>query len=44
MISIDLSIQQVLDVNPSTTQQNDFTKNLDCAEDTTITLAYKEAK
>ena len=44
MISINLSIQQVLHVNPNAIQQNNFTGNLGCAGDTTTFFVYKEAK
>ena len=42
MIEIDLSKQQVLDVDPKTIQKNNFTGNLDLAA--TILFIIKEAK
>ena len=42
MIVIDLSQQQVLDVDPKTIQKNNFTGNLDLAS--TIFFIIREAK
>ena len=44
MIAINLSKQQVLDVDPKTIQQINFTANLDRAENTRIYFILKEAK
>ena len=41
---IDLSKQQVLDVDPRAIQQINFTANLDRAGDTTMFLIIEEAK
>ena len=44
IIVIDLSKQQVLDVDPRAIQQINFTANLDRAGDTTMFLIIEEAK
>ena len=44
IIVIDLSKQQVLDVDPRAIQQINFTGNLDRAGDTTMFLIIEEAK
>ena len=44
MISIDLSKQQALDVDPKAIQQIDFTGNLDSPVNTTIFVIIEEAK
>ena len=44
MIAIDLSKQQVLDVDPRAIQQINFTANLDRAWNTSILFITEEAK
>ena len=44
MIAIDLSKQQVLDSDPKTIQQINFTGNLDRGGQTTIFFIVEEAK
>ena len=44
MIAVDLSKQQVLDADPSTIQQTNFTANLDRAGNTTIFFITEQAK
>ena len=44
MIAIDLSNQQVLDVDPRAIQQINFTANLDRAGNTTMFFIIEEAK
>ena len=44
MISIDLSKQQALDVDPKAIQQIDFTGNLDSLVNTTMFFIIEEAK
>ena len=44
MIAIDLSKQQVLDADPKTIQQINFTANLDRAGNTIFYLSLEEAK
>ena len=44
MIVIDLNKQQVLDANPRTIQQINFTVNLDIAGNTTMFFIIEEAK
>ena len=44
MIAIDLSKQQVLDVDLRAIQQINFTANLDRAENTTIFFVIEQAK
>ena len=44
MIAINLSKQQVLDADPKTIQQINFTANLDRAENTRFYFILEEAK
>ena len=44
MIAIDLSKQQVLDVDPRAIQQINFTASLDRAENMTMFVIIEEAK
>ena len=44
MIAVDLSKQQVLDVDPRAIQQNNFTANLDRAGHTRIYFVLEEAR
>ena len=44
MIAIDLSKQQVLDVDPRAIQQINFTASLDRAENVTMFVIIEEAK
>ena len=44
MITIDLSKQQALDIDPRAIQQINFTANLDRASDTRISFIFEEVK
>ena len=44
MIAVDLSRQQALDPDPRKTQQNNFTANLDRADDTRVYFILEESK
>ena len=44
MIAVDLSKQQVLDVDPKTIQQINFTTNVERAGNTRFNFIFEEAK